>query len=144
MKTLIISLFISVFLAAGNPDEIIGNWNAKNNEAVVEIYKKDRKYFAKLVALKSPIDTDGKPKRDTKNKDAKLNSRNLQGILIFWNMEYSAQKARWEKGIIYNPENGLTGNCIVTLIDENTLNVKGYIGFEWLSHSQIWKRKVAI
>jgi uncharacterized protein (DUF2147 family) len=44
---------------------------------------------------------------------------------------------RWEEGKIYDPENGKDYSCILTLIDANTLNVRGYIGFSLIGRTQV-------
>lgn len=80
-------------------------------------------------------------KNDSKNPTPKLKTRNLIGVLVFWNMEYSSINKRWENGIFYDPDMGHKAKGFISMIDNNTLKVKGYVGFEWISKSQIWKRK---
>lgn len=141
MKTIVISIVMVLFFLSDNPDAIIGKWNTKNNEAIVEMFKSENKYYAKIISLKTPNDANGKPRKDCKNKEAKSKDRNLQGILILWNMAYSAKEKNWKGGNVYDPDMGHTAECIITLIDNNTIKVKGFVGFEWVSQSQIWKRK---
>lgn len=125
-----------------NADFIIGKWSTENNEGVVEIFKQGEKYFAKLIALKTSNDTNGKPRKDSNNKEDKLKTRNLLGILIFGDMEYSSEEKQWENGYVYDPDMGHTADGIITMMDNNTIKVKGYAGFKWVSLSQIWKRKL--
>lgn len=141
MKTSIIAVLAGILLMSNNPDAILGKWYTENNEGVVEIYKQGQKYYAKLISLKTPNDPKGQPRKDSKNPDAKLKSRSLIGIPIFWNMEYSLKNKRWENGIFYDPDMGHEAKGFITIIDNNTIKVKGYVGFEWISKSQIWKRK---
>lgn len=141
MKTLILILLIFFFPSSDNPDAILGKWNTRDNEGVIEIYKEGQKYFAKLIELKIPNDALGHPRKDSKNKDENLKTRNLNGIIIFWDMEYNSKRGRWEKGKVYDPDMGHTADGFITITDNNTLVVKGFVGFEWISKSQIWKRK---
>ncbi len=122
-------------------DKILGRWYTANNEAVVEVYFSGNGYNAKIISLKKPNDANGKPRKDSKNPDKNLRSRNLTGVLVFSNLKYSTKNNRWEGGRVYNPEMGHEADCIVYLIDENTLKVKGYIGAEFIGKSETWKRK---
>ena len=122
-------------------DDIVGEWYSENKETVMDVYKSNGKYYGKLVSLKNPTDANGHPRRDVKNKNEKLQSRNLVGILIFWDMSYSVKNDRWEDGTVYDPDMGHTADCVITLINRNTIRVKGYVGFEWVSESQTWNRK---
>lgn len=133
---------MSLLSGSNNPDVIIGKWYTEKSEGVVEIFKHKGKYYGKLVELMEPNDANGKPRNDTKNRNSKLQSRPLLGIPIFWGMEYSAENSRWEGGVIYDPNMGHEAKGFITVIDDNTIKVKGYVGFEWVSKSQIWKRKV--
>lgn len=56
-------------------------------------------------------------------------------------MEYSSKNKRWENGLFYDPDMRHEAKGFITMIDNNTIKVKGYVGFEWISKSQIWKRK---
>jgi len=40
-----------------------------------------------------------------------------------------------------DPANGKNYDCTITLKDDNTLNVRGYLGFSLLGRTQVWKRK---
>ncbi len=66
MKTLIIAILIAFFQASDNPDAILGKWNTMDNEGIVKVYKRDQKYFAKLIELKEPNDKNGQQKKDSK------------------------------------------------------------------------------
>jgi uncharacterized protein (DUF2147 family) len=46
----------------------------------------------------------------------------------------------WESGTIYDPENGNTYNCVIKMTDNNTLDIRGYIGIEAFGRTDVWKR----
>lgn len=137
---LLLIILLSIFTGSPN-DKIIGKWYTENKEGVVEIFKQGDKYYGKLISLKTPNDSDGNPRKDTKNGDSKLKSRNLIGIMIFRDMEYSSKDNRWENGTIYDPLMGHSAKGFITVIDNNSIKVKGYLGVEWIGKSQEWKRK---
>ena len=46
----------------------------------------------------------------------------------------------WEDGWIYDPNNGNTYSCEMTLIDHKTLKIRGYIGITLFGRTEIWTR----
>ena len=46
----------------------------------------------------------------------------------------------WSGGRIYNPEDGKTYKCKLTLKDDNTLTVRGYVGLTIFGKTQYWTR----
>ena len=127
-------------LFANEADSIVGEWYTENNKSVVKIYKVGNKYYGKIIWLKAPNDKNGKPKLDKNNEDEKLQKRPLLNLVILKDFEYDEDN-EWDDGEIYNPEDGETYSCTMTLIDKNTLEVRGYVGISLLGKSQTWKRK---
>jgi uncharacterized protein (DUF2147 family) len=46
----------------------------------------------------------------------------------------------WEKGTIYDAENGSNYLCTIKMTDNNTLDVRGYIGVALFGRTDVWKR----
>ena len=46
----------------------------------------------------------------------------------------------YDNGTVYDPENGKTYKCIMTLENINSLNVRGYIGFSFIGRTDVWTR----
>ncbi|MFO7721715.1 MAG: DUF2147 domain-containing protein [Bacteroidales bacterium] len=121
-------------------DDIIGNWYTAENKTVVKIYKnKSDYYFGKITWLKNPNEDDGKAKVDKENPDPKLRNTPLLGMLILKSFKFDGDK--WAGGTIYDPENGKTYKCTMKLTDNNTLDVRGYIGVSAIGRTTTWKRK---
>lgn len=121
-------------------DDILGNWYTAENKTVIHIYKnKSDFYFGKITWLKNPKDEQGKDKLDKENPDAKLKSTPLLGLLLLKSFKFEDDK--WVNGTIYDPENGKTYKCIITMKDKNTLNVRGYIGISAIGRTTTWVRK---
>ena len=120
-------------------DKILGLWITGSGKGKILISKYGDKYGGKLVWMREPNDANGNPKLDDKNPDPakrkvpKLGLNNLLGFTYDGDGEY-------EGGTIYDPENGKTYKCIMTLKDENTLDVRGYIGFSLIGRTDTWKR----
>jgi uncharacterized protein (DUF2147 family) len=47
---------------------------------------------------------------------------------------------KWDDGKIYNPKDGKTYSCYMKVLNANTMEVKGYIGFSLIGKSQTWTR----
>ena len=140
MKVLVFILLGLSFGFTRSADSILGHWNTEEDEATIEIYKENGKYYGKVEALKIPME-EGRPRKDIRNRDEKLKNRDIQGILLFYDMEYNAKSKRWENGRVYDPYQGYDAECIITLADANTIKIKGYLRFEWINKYQTWKRK---
>ncbi len=125
---------------ADTPDAVVGTWLNGSKRGHVQIYKQGSTYFGKLVWLKEPLDiATGKPKLDVKNPEASLQTRPLLNLVIMTNFTYDGGRV-WEDGKIYNPEDGKTYSCKMTLKDPNTLDVRGYVGISLLGKTQTWIR----
>jgi uncharacterized protein (DUF2147 family) len=46
----------------------------------------------------------------------------------------------WSGGTIYNPDDGKTYSCKLTMMDPKTMKVRGYFGISILGKTQIWNR----
>lgn len=134
-----IGLFFSVNASAQNPDTIVGEWYNEEGTAVIEIFKCSERYCGKIVWLRNPKNEEGKDKIDAKNPDETLRDRKLMGLQILTGFSYKNDN-RWDDGKIYDPKNGKTYSCKMTL-EEPKLKVRGYIGFSLIGRTSVWSRK---
>ena len=133
-----LALLISVNVTAQkvNTDALLGMWLTESGKAVVLIYKEGSKYNGKINWLKTPTYEDGKAKVDKHNPDVKLQSTPLMGLNLLKDFIFNGEK--WEKGTIYDPDNGKTYSCKITMINEAKIEVRGFIGFSLLGRTQTW------
>ena len=47
---------------------------------------------------------------------------------------------RWVKGTIYDPRDGKTYKCRMTLKKDGTLEVRGYVGLSLFGKTVVWTR----
>jgi uncharacterized protein (DUF2147 family) len=52
-----------------------------------------------------------------------------------------AGEGKWKNGRVYDPNSGKTYKCKLTLVDENTLELRGYIGISLLGRTETWSRR---
>ena len=81
----------------------------------------------------------GEPRVDKNNPDESLRNTPLRGYRILKDFVYAGED-EWSEGTIYDPENGNTYSCSIKMTDENTLDIRGYIGVSALGRTDIWKR----
>jgi uncharacterized protein (DUF2147 family) len=124
---------------AQDADSIVGQWYTEEGRSIVEIYKCDTYYCGKILWLKYPEDEEGREKVDKENPDETKRTRKLIGLNILWGFSYEGEDG-WEDGKIYDPKNGKTYSCRITL-DGDNLKVRGYIGFSLLGRTTVWTRK---
>jgi len=130
-------VFTSVLIFAQS-DPIIGKWQNPSGEGRIEIYKKGEKYFGKLYWLKEPNDAQGNIKKDIKNPDKSLQSRQVQGLEILTN--FSKDGNVYQDGKIYDPKTGKTYSCKMTLQGTDKLDIRGYVGVSLFGRTESWKR----
>ena len=149
MQTISKTFFFVVFslllanlkVSAQSADAVLGVWKNGEGTGMVQIYKKGDKYFGKLVWLKVPNDANGKPRTDINNPEEKLQSRPLKGLENLREFVFKGEN-KWEEGNIYDPKTGNDYSCEMKLVDENTLEVRGYIGVSLFGRTDVWKRQV--
>ncbi len=135
-------IFFPLFAGAQDTeaDKLIGVWEPSSGKARVKVEKIGAKYYGKIVWLKEPNDPEtNQPKLDKNNPDASLRSVPLKGYRLLKDFVYKG-KNEWTDGTIYDPENGSTYKCIIKMKDDNTLDIRGYIGVEALGRTDVWKR----
>jgi uncharacterized protein (DUF2147 family) len=137
MPIFIIALAISLGALSGqnaaNPDAILGEWLNEAGNAKFLIYKSEQKYFGKVT-----WGTGGSTK-DIHNPDPTLRDRDLVGLAILNGFVFSGNQT-WTRGTIYDPNNGKTYDCKLTLKRHETLEVRGYVGAPMFGRTETWTR----
>jgi uncharacterized protein (DUF2147 family) len=137
---LIVLLFTTFGLSAfsQNKDAVLGEWINASGEAHVDIYKKNNKYFGKIVWLKNPKDEKGATKIDSKNPNQSVRSKPLLGLEILKDFIFDGEK--WTDGKIYDPKSGKTYSCNISVNEDGNLNIRGYIGLSIIGRTEVWKK----
>jgi uncharacterized protein (DUF2147 family) len=122
-------------------DDVKGLWLNEEKDAKVEIFRYGDKYFGKIVWLDEPNELNGKAKVDDKNPEVSLQNRPVMGLELLKDFVYYGAD-KWEDGTIYDPNNGKTYKCIITIKNPNLLYIRGYIGRAWmgLGRTTEWTR----
>ncbi len=125
---------------AAEGDAVMGEWYTKDSKALVQIYKQGDVYNGKIVWLKEPKNEDGSAKLDTNNPDEARREQPIIGLNLVKGFTYKGSN-KWADGTIYDPDNGKTYKCKMSLNDDGTLKVRGFIGVSLIGRTQVWARK---
>lgn len=138
MKRFLVILVLLMTLSV-NSQSILGKWRTVDDKtgeekSIVEIYKKDNgAIYGKIIEI---FDA-SKRELPCKFCEGEDHNKPVLGLDIIKNME-KVDDDTYKKGSITDPQDGKTYTCRLTLEDENTLQVRGYISLFYAT--QYWKR----
>jgi len=119
--------------------DIIGFWLTHGERpAKVQVYKMGNQFAGKIVWLQFP-EENGKQKMDDNNPDQTKRGKPLVGLVIMNAFTFD-NDSEWSDGKIYDPQNGKTYSCYLSLKNKNTLKVRGYIGISLIGRTEYWTR----
>src|SRR6478736_1888937 len=124
-----IGALAAILVAAGVPSYAFaadpsGIWAKEDGSAKMEVKKCGRGICSKIVWLKNPEDSRGRPLRDARNENTSLRDRPIIGLPLFANM-VAIDSSTWQ-GSVYNPEEGkIYTDVKVTLASRNQIVLKG-------------------
>jgi uncharacterized protein (DUF2147 family) len=134
LTTLLISISIQ---AQSDSNRILGVWLNHLENAKVEIFERDGKYFGKIVWIDIPEDVDINLATDKNNPDPSLRSRKIIGLEMITDLKYD--EGTWENGKLYSAKKGQTVDCELEVSDDNQiLYVTASKG--WFSKTLEWTR----
>ncbi len=132
--------------AGNNADRILGVWLTQDGKARVQVVEEQGIYDGHIIWLKQPLypandphGMGGKPKVDRRNPHQSLRGRPIIGLPLVSGFHYAGD-GEWDGGIIYDPENGTTYRCTITLTPDGTLRVRGYVGIPLFGRTTVWTR----
>ncbi len=127
--------------AAGADPSPVGVWATDGGDSHVKIVECGTNLCGTIVWLKDPLGDDGKDAVDSKNPDPSLRSKKLVGLMLLSGFEQDKDDpGKWIHGRIYDPDDGRTYSCNLTVQDRDAIRVRGYIGFSLLGKTQVWTR----
>ncbi len=121
-----------------NAKKVLGEWLTAGGTSKIEIYKEGTEFCGRISWLKEP-DKDGKPKVDEKNPDEKLRSRPLLGLVILRGFSFDGED-EFTGGKIYDPKSGNDYSAKMTLKDDHTLDLRGYVLVPLFGRTETWTR----
>ncbi|MBD3321421.1 MAG: DUF2147 domain-containing protein [Chitinivibrionales bacterium] len=129
-------LSLASVLLAENPDAITGKWINEEKDAVIEIYKNNTTYSGKIIWAEEQAEKN-KTVTDKNNPEPSLRSRPIVGLVILKNFTYDGTNT-WKGGTIYDPNNGKTYQCTISLAGNGNLHIRGYFGMPVFGRTTTW------
>ena len=123
---------------AASAGSAAGTWSTAGGKSLVRISNCGKGLCGRIVKLRKPLDANGKPKLDKKNRNKALRKRRIKGMRILLSMLPTSKKDQW-KGRIYNPEDGKIYTAYMTLRGRS-LKVEGCVAAIFCK-SQTWSRR---
>ncbi len=138
LTVIVVVIGLAPFMSkAQRADAILGKWYTQDKDAQVEIFKEGYTYHGKMVWLKEPTEN-GNPKVDKNNKDKAKRLRPILGMRFLSDFVHEGQS--WADGTIYDPRNGKFYSCTIKLLDDNTMEVRGFVGIAAFGQTVEWTR----
>ena len=121
-------------------EHVEGMWLSADGTGWIKIELSDNVPTGSIAGSADESGNRGPSDKDNLNPDPALRDRLLLGLTIMDGFTY-AGGGKWKSGRIYDPNSGKTYKCRLTLVDEDTLELRGYIGFSLLGRTETWTRQ---
>lgn len=121
-------LTVGLALAASparSAEDPAGTWRMANGKVTVRVSHCGSRICGRIVGLKKPRDSEGRPKLDKENPNPSLRQRPVIGLTILTNMKSSGD-GRWS-GMIYNPDDGNSYSSYLQVTGHSTMKVSGCV-----------------
>lgn len=133
-------LLMLLLVGQAKAQDIYGHWKTVDDEtgkakSIVEIYQEDGKVYGKIIELLDPPE----PNPLCTECGGELKDAPIIGLQIINGLSKDGDE--YNDGRILDPNNGKTYKCYITLEDDDTLKVRGYVGFSLLGRTQYWIRE---
>lgn len=134
----VVALFFSCVFYSQNKD-VLGTWKTIDDEtgqpkSIVEIYEKSGKIYGKVIEI---LDTVHKNDLCTSCSGEDAN-KPILGLIVIKGLTREGKE--YNSGKILDPKNGKLYQCFITLVGNERLKVRGYIGISLLGRTQYWQR----
>jgi len=130
--TILILNVSTMVYSQSKADNIIGIWYSPVKEGNVQIFKRGKNYYGKLVYLKHAVDCQGRPVLDVNNPDKERRKMPLVGILLLKEITFNDRKNSWKAKLYdYDGKKGNTYDSYLTITKNGNLNIKGFWGLSF-------------
>jgi uncharacterized protein (DUF2147 family) len=115
----------------------LGTWINHSGKGGIETYMCGKYLCGRVVWLREPLTSSGKPMYDGRNPDPKKRERLICGLTTILNLKPMTDGS-WGEGQAYNPEEGKSYDVSVKLASPEELEVTGSVLF--FSKTVHWKK----
>jgi uncharacterized protein (DUF2147 family) len=115
-----------------------GVWLTEDKDAALTIANCGSRLCGRIIWLESATGRGGSLRKDQQNPDPAKRTQGICGLLVINDLASSGPNT-WE-GNVYNPEDGKTYSGNITVLSEQTLKLRAYMGLPIFGRSQTWTR----
>jgi len=143
MKVVRVACFLILLAVTGlkaqtTQNSIVGTWESDEKDVRMEYFQDGDHFSARLLWGNKIVEADGTTsKKDLKNPDASLRSRDIIGIVSLTGLKWTGKD--YTGGKIYDPPSGKTYNC-KAWVEEDKLHLRGFLGFSMMGKTVAWHR----
>ena len=117
-----------------------GVWFDDTGDGAVEIMPCGRNLLCgRIVWLKNPLNSKGKPLTDGYNPKPSLRNRPICGLPILSNLQLMSDGS-YDRGVVYDPKKGKQHEAKIRLVQPDKLQLTGFALGRLFSKSFIWNR----
>jgi len=122
-------------------DRICGKWMSAEKNLLVEVYRQNGDYRAKILWFKNDDNSKAMDEwTDKHNPDEALRNRKILGMNVVKDLVYDPKSNTWEHGHVYDAKTGHYWDAAAYLANNDTLKVTGYWHFKFIGHTMTFKR----
>lgn len=138
IHSIILSSFFLTFNTISS-QSILGKWKTIDDKtgqekSIVLIYEENNMIHGKVIEI---FDAQ-KRNRVCEKCTGSLKNKPVLGMIFMKNLKKDGKE--YNDGIVIDPESGNEYSCYITLVNNETLKVRGYLGFSLMGRTQYWKR----
>jgi uncharacterized protein (DUF2147 family) len=119
-------------------DEILGEWWTENNEGRISMTRDKEGFYRGTTTCCAKKDKQGNVILDVNNPNPSLRTRDPIGMILIWKLKF--EDGEYVDGHVYNPRDGKSYRIQMTMVDNETVKIRGYMGIPLLGQTQVWKR----
>ena len=142
MKSLLVAAALMVVSSLAAADSPVGTWRSiddktKLERSIITITEENGELKGVVEKLFDQPGDD--PAHLCKECKGERKDKPILGMTILWGLKKDGDT--WAGGEIFDPKNGKTYRCKMTLSEDGkSLNVRGFIGISLIGRTQIWHR----
>jgi uncharacterized protein (DUF2147 family) len=132
-------IFVVIGIFSMQAQSVLGQWKTVDDQngkakSIVEIYQENGKLFGKIIEIVDQT----KQEKVCQDCEGSNKGKKIKGLVILENL--IKKGFNWEDGTILDPNSGKVYKCTLSLVNENKLKVRGYVGISLFGRTQYWQR----
>ncbi len=133
-------VFYSMSFSVSGTETIEGVWLNEDGDGWIELRITDGELRGVIAGSPDDPERLRPPRLDVENPDPALRDRELFGMQILYGFRMETAD-RWGGGRVYDPNNGNTYRGTITLVNDSTLRLRGFIGLSLFGRTEVWTRR---